>query len=352
MDDVYRRLAEHLDRLPAGFPPTESGVELRILKRLFTPEQAEIAASLSAMPEPVPVIAERLGRDEAELAEALEEMARSGLIYRMRKNGKTRYMAAQFVIGIWEYHVNDLDPELIRDFNEYVPHLMKESWQRTETKQLRVIPIAKSISARMHIMPYDVAEELIRNQSKIVVAPCICRKEHAMMGKGCGKPLETCLVFGGGAYFYEENGLGRSITADEALEILHGGIQEGLVLQPGNSQKPMNICMCCGDCCQILKNLNTMDAPARVVCSNFTAQVDSEACVACGNCEEICQMDAIAVDETAVVDPDRCIGCGLCVSVCDTDAMSLLEKPSEQQVVPPANTVETYLKMAQERGLI
>lgn len=352
MDDIYRRLAEHLDRLPAGFPPTESGVELRILKRLFTPEQAEIAASLSPMPEPVPVIAERLGRDEAEMAEALEEMARAGLIYRMRKNGKTRYMAAQFVIGIWEYHVNDLDPELIRDFNEYVPYLMKESWQRTETKQLRVIPISKSISAQMHIMPYDVAEELIRDQSKIVVAPCICRKEHAMVGKGCGKPLETCLVFGGGAYFYEENGLGRSISADEALEILHGGIKEGLVLQPGNSRKPMNICMCCGDCCQILKNLNTMDAPAKVVCSNFTAQVDPEACVACGNCEEICQMDAIAVDDTAVVDPDRCIGCGLCVSVCDTDAMTLLEKPSEEQVVPPANTVETYLKMAQERGLI
>ena len=40
MPDVYTRLREHLDRLPAGFPATESGVELRILKRLFTPDEA------------------------------------------------------------------------------------------------------------------------------------------------------------------------------------------------------------------------------------------------------------------------------------------------------------------------
>ena len=40
MTDVYQDLARHLDNLPAGFPRTETGVEIRILKRLFTPREA------------------------------------------------------------------------------------------------------------------------------------------------------------------------------------------------------------------------------------------------------------------------------------------------------------------------
>ena len=67
-DDVYRRLQKHIDELPVGYPATESGVELRILRRLFTPEEAEVALALSAIPETVEKIQHRLpGRstDEA-----------------------------------------------------------------------------------------------------------------------------------------------------------------------------------------------------------------------------------------------------------------------------------------------
>ena len=125
MSDVYENLAKHLDNLPTGFPATESGVELRILKRLFTPEEAEIATGLMMMPEPVAGIAARMERNPETLAPVLEDMSKKGLIFRATKGGQKLYMAAQFVIGIWEYHVNDLDEELIRDFNEYVPHLTR-----------------------------------------------------------------------------------------------------------------------------------------------------------------------------------------------------------------------------------
>ena len=40
---VYRKLQKYLDRMPISYPETESGVEIRILKHLFTPEEAEIA---------------------------------------------------------------------------------------------------------------------------------------------------------------------------------------------------------------------------------------------------------------------------------------------------------------------
>jgi len=352
MTDVYQRLAKHLDNLPAGFPPTETGVELRILKRLFSEEEAKIATGLTMMLEPVTAIAQRMGCNEAELAPMLEEMSKKGLIFRSTKDGKKHYMAAQFLVGIWEYHLNDLNEDLIRDVNEYLPHLSKKRWFKQETKQLRVVPISQSINAEMSIMPYELAEEIIKKQSKIVVASCICRKEHEMVGEGCDKPKEACLIFGTGAYYYEENGLGRSITKDDALAILNSGFEAGLVLQPGNAQKSSNICLCCGCCCQILKNLKMLDRPAQLVHTNYYAEVAMEDCTACEACVDRCPMNAIEVEDTARVDPDRCIGCGLCVTECPEDAMKLMQKDAAEQYVPPEKTFETYLKMARERGKI
>jgi len=351
MEDSYRKLAKHLANTPGGFPATESGVELRILKRLFTDKEAQIATSLVMMPEPASAIALRSGIDVEELEPALKEMVRKGLIIHSGKGGIDHYMTAQFVVGIWEYQVNRLTKELIKDFNEYVPFLMKDQ-EIQKTKQLRVVPVTKSINADMKVMDYEEAEAIIRDQSKIVVAPCICRKEHEMIGKGCGKLLEACLVFGGGAYFYEERGIGRTISRDEALDILHQGIEQGLVLQPGNSKKPMNICMCCECCCQILNNIKQSDSPAAVVNSSYFAQADQETCTACEACEDICPMDAIEIGDTAQVITQRCIGCGLCVTACDFDSMQLRPKDEPKRWVPPENTVETYMTIAKEKGLI
>ena len=352
MTDVYKKLAEHLDNLPTSYPSTDSGVELRILKRLFTPEEAEIATTLTMMPEPVAGIAERTGRDAEALAETLAEMSRKGLIFRISKGDKTLYSAAQFVIGIWEYHVNSLDEDLIRDVNEYMPILMKKGLLSAKTQQLRVVPVAKSVSAEMAVMPFEAAEAIINKQSKIIVSPCICRKEQKMIGKGCDKPSEACLIFGAGAYYYEKNGLGREIDKAEALDILKAGVDAGLVLQPGNQQKSMNICMCCGCCCGVLKNLKTLDKPAEVIHTNYYAQVDEELCTACEACVDRCQMDAITVEEAALVNLDRCIGCGLCVTDCPTEAITLEQKAEDSRYLPPKNVFETYMNIAQERGLM
>ena len=351
MNDVYEKLAKHLDDLPTGFPATDSGVELRILKRLFLPREAAVATSLSMKPQPVSTIAKRLNEAEQDMAQLLESMSKKGLIIRSSRGAQNLYMAAQFLVGIWEYHVNDLDVELIKDFNEYAPHLVNTQLN-LKTKQIRVIPISKSISAEMRIMPYEEAESIIKEQSKIVVAPCICRREHQMLGKGCDYPIESCLIFGGAAYFYEGNGIGRSISGKEALEILNMGQEAGLVIQPGNSQKPSNICLCCSCCCQILKSLKNLDHPAKIACANYYAEVNEEDCTACGVCEERCQMDAITINDAAVINTDRCIGCGLCVTTCDTQAIKLLAKDEAEKTIPPATLSETYMNIARERGKI
>ena len=57
----YSDLAEHLDRLPGGFPPSVTGAEIRLLERLFTPEEAALAIHLTLEREGVEVIAGRAG---------------------------------------------------------------------------------------------------------------------------------------------------------------------------------------------------------------------------------------------------------------------------------------------------
>lgn len=353
MDNVYKKLAAHLDTLPTGYPATESGVELRILKRLFSPEEAELVSKLSMIPEPVSSIADRIGQSAEELAPVLEAISKKGLIYRSGKGNDAYYMASQFVIGFWEFNLKNLTPELITDVNEYLPEFMKKSWTAHATKQLRVIPISTDITPDMDIMSYEVAEEIIRSQKKIVVSDCICRTEHEIMGHGCGYPLEVCLSFGNGAYYYEGNGIGRAIGQDEALSILKKGRDAGLVLQPGNAIRPANICMCCGCCCQVLKNLKTLDKPAEAVHSNHFARVEADECVGCESCVDRCHMDAISMDgDKAVIDPGRCIGCGVCVPACPADALEFVRKDPSLLYEPPATLFDASYLMAKERGNI
>lgn len=352
LEDVYQRLARFLDHLPGGYPATESGVELRILRRLFDEDQAALAVHLTMRPETPETVAKRAGLDPQDCADRLETMAKAGLIYRRRKDGSVQYSASQFVVGIWEYHVNDLDPGLIEDFNEYLPHLFQADVWRS-VPQLRTIPISESIQVEREILPYERAEHLVREQRKIVVAPCICRREHAMMGEGCERPLEMCLIFGGPAEYYIENGLGRAINTEEALQILARAEEDGLVLQPSNSKQIVNICCCCGCCCQVLRFFKRHPQPASLVSTPFMVAADPDLCIGCGDCLDRCQMDALSlVDEIAAPDEARCIGCGLCVTSCSTESLRLVRKPQAEQSQVPTTLARTYMKLARERGVL
>lgn len=348
--DIYAKLAKFLDGLPGGFPSTDTGVEIRILKRLFSPEEAEMAMKLSLIPEEAGVIAKRAKKNEAHTAVLLDLMSQKGLLYRVEKEGRpTLYMATQYVIGIWEYHVNDLDPDLIRDMDEYIPTLFNvETWKKAP--QLRTIPVGRSIPVELDVMPYEQAEELIQAHKKFLVAPCICRKEKTMIGEGCEKPEESCLVLGSATNYYFKNGLGRIIEKEEALEILNKADKSGLVLQPSNSQKIVNICCCCGCCCAVLRTVKNHPKPAELVSSAFTVEYDSDLCSNCQVCVDRCQMDAIAISEDHVEhDFDRCIGCGLCVSTCPAEALTLVRKQKSEQPHVPKTFMETNIRLLRAR---
>jgi ferredoxin len=172
-----------------------------------------------------------------------------------------------------------------------------------------------------------------------------------LLGQGCDKPEESCLVLGSVADYIVQTGRGRRISQGEMLDILQRADESGLVLQPDNAQDPLFMCTCCGCCCGILRSLKRDPHPARMASSPFYARLDTTSCNGCGLCAKRCQMDAIRVcDEKAVLDEDRCIGCGLCVRTCPHDCLSLVHKPPAETPRVPKDHVRAVLQVAQARG--
>ena len=342
-----------LDELATGYPATESKVEIRLLERLFTEEEAELFLQLSPLLENPKDVARRLNRDPDQLIEMLEQMAKKGLLFRKRKGKSVRYSAVPYVVGIFEFQLRRMDEGFARDHEAYFETAFGRTIQSFQTPVLRTIPVNRQLVADYPVAPFEDVIQIIESQEKIAVAPCICRTTAHLVGKGCDKLQENCFSFGSHAEYYVENGMGRYITIDEAKAIVRKNEEEGLVMQPFNSKKVGGMCSCCGDCCGVLRSLKMHPAPAKMVQSNYYARVDEAECTACETCLDRCQIDAIDVtDGLAVIDLERCIGCGLCVTTCPTDAIELIKKPEDQLYDPPKTGAETYIRIMQERGKI
>jgi Pyruvate/2-oxoacid:ferredoxin oxidoreductase delta subunit len=331
-DTPYQQLREYLDRYPIGFPETESGVEIEILRRLFTEDEARLTVKLLPFPEEVSQIAERLGMETRALSEMLDEMAERGLIFRMRREGAVLYRPAAFMIGLYEYSVKRIDRELAALFAEYYETAFLDEMGASGVPGFKVIPVEENLAPDDELLPYHKLKESIRAARRIAVTDCVCRKETKLLGKSCGFPIESCLSFGVAAEYYIETGLGREIDADEAIRILDETDGHGLVHAGANSKHLSNICNCCPCCCASMKGITQRGHEKhRYMNAIFEAVVDEEACTECELCIEQCPVGAIAVDQTAGVDRDKCLGCGVCATVCPTDAIRLTLRPDGQE---------------------
>ena len=153
------------------------------------------------------------------------------------------------------------------------------------------------------------------------------------------------------AQYYLENTLGRKIGEEELLSILKMGEEKALVLSPTNAKDILNICMCCGCCCGMLRLLKKFPKPADTFSPSFHAQIAPDLCTVCGACAERCQMEAIiAGAEYYEINRDRCIGCGLCVTTCPVEAITLKAKSNPPQI--PETIIDMQVKIAKERGII
>jgi Pyruvate/2-oxoacid:ferredoxin oxidoreductase delta subunit len=344
---VYRDLQRHLDRLPIGFPATESGVEIRILKHLFTPEEASLAMQLSMLPEPLTRIHKRVrksGVSTEELEQSLEQMVRKGLVMSRTRDGKTRYSNEMLAIGMYEHQVDRMAQGFVEDMLQYLDEGFGAELYRTKIPQLRTVPIERGVPQEYGVATYDSIREIVGAvEGQIVVANCICRQAKDRVGESCRQTelRETCLIFGHAAEHYLEMGLARSITKEEALAILSKAEDAGLVLQPINSQRPEAVCCCCGDCCGLLMAAKKFPKPSELYATSYYAEVDAERCNACASCVDRCQLQAAKLlNDVCAVDRDRCIGCGVCVASCTLKAIQLRKK--ETAPAPPASTGILY----------
>jgi electron transport complex protein RnfB len=351
MKEVYERLRERMDDLGTGYPATESGVEIRILKKLFTEEEADLFVHLTPLLETPEDAAKRLGREVEQTAKLMNRMAQKGQLLRLQRGDTVRFAPMPYVAGIFDLQVNTMDRELAFAMDEYYDSELGRTAQSFKTPLFRTIPINKELVVQWPISPYEDALEILENHEVFAVVPCVCRTWRKLSDKGCEKPIETCLQLGSNATHFVKQGIGRFISKEEAKEIVKSSEKSGLVLQPFNSQKIGTLCSCCGDCCGMLRSLKKQPVPAAAIKSNYYAVVDVEECTGCETCLDRCQMEAIKiVDEKAVIDLDRCISCGLCVTTCETDAVSLSIKTDDQLYVPPKSITETYMRIANERG--
>jgi ferredoxin len=281
----------------------------------------------------------------------MEDMAQKGLLFRKRKGDRVRYAAVPYVVGIFEHQLKRMDREFAKDHEEYFETAFGRTVQSFKTPVMRTIPINRQLVANYPVAPYEDILQILDNQQTIAVAPCVCRTTTHLAGKDCEKPVENCFSFGSHADYYVENGMGRYISADEAKAIVQKNEEAGLVMQPFNSQKIGGMCSCCGDCCGVLRSLKMHPTPAKMVQSNYFAQVDKDECTGCETCIGRCQMEAIdVIDGSADIQLDRCIGCGLCVSTCPVEAIRLIQKPPDQLYEPPKTGMDTYIRILQERG--
>lgn len=348
-DELYTNLREFLDKLPGGYPATDSGVEIRILKKLFSPEDAELTLKLKPEPEDVATIAARIGMDESALSEKLEDMAKRGLIFRVRENGAPKYQAFQYIVGVYEFQLPYMDREFAEMMEEYFPYLGM-SLGSLQTKQLRIAPVDSSIDALPKVAPYNKIREMVKKQELIVNNDCICRREMEVLDQKCDKPRDLCFSFGKFAQYGIDNGTGTQVTAEEALKLLDKADEAALVMSPSNTQELEFICCCCGCCCGGLKRMKLFENPADYFQSYYTAEINADECTACGTCVDRCQIDAIEEkDDVMEVNPVRCIGCGLCVDTCPVEAITLNEIEGVED--PPADLDEVLQRLTSERGL-
>lgn len=321
--DIYARLRERLDACPPGAPETETMD--KILRMLFSPEEAEIACHLKFTLQTVSQLAARTGWEETRLEGALEDLANRGVILGQTREGKpTRYALMPIVPGFMEYTLMRRDR--IVDYDELARlwHQWSVESYSVPTPLFRVVPVQQAVPVTTGLLPYQQVYEVIDQADYISVTTCACRAS----ARNCDNTLDNCLNVGSIAQYLVDRGLARQIEREEALQILQDAEEAGLVHSFNNFEKTMSICNCCSCCCANLQGVTVLARPNTLANSSYEVSFDDSQCIGCMLCtEDRCPVGAISPYEDIIaVDIQRCIGCGLCTTVCPSEALTMKER--------------------------
>ncbi|QUH29795.1 FAD-dependent oxidoreductase [Vallitalea guaymasensis] len=282
--------------------------EYKILEPVVTEEMAEVALCLELRkPQSAEEIAPKCGKSVEKTAKLLWELAVAGVAFVNKIDGVDKYWHEIWVPGHMEMMVNNREnvkkyPQIAIAFDEYGKRKgpMGVGVFSPGTGPMRVIPIESAIDGETRKASYEEVSKYLNDNTIFSVSDCACRTTREVMGEGCGHLKEDmCIQMGHAAEYYIRTGRGREITREEAFEIIKKAEENGLVHSIPNldgSGKTHAICNCCGCSCFSMR-IAEMFVNPDMVRSNYVSHVDPEKCVGCGECVEVCPVNALKLGQ-------------------------------------------------------
>ena len=363
MQDLYNRLAIHMEHLTMGYPYTEELIDL--LKEMFSPAEAQVALAIPNDLAPLQVVSmenicARTDLPLPAVAEALESMAERNILFTAPvKDGSTGYALLQVGYGLpqtffWGGKEDETAKRMAKLVLNYfkVPTTQKV-YGGVRTKSFKYSPANKSIEIPMQgVMPNEQIGPIVNAATKIAVAHCPCRMSAKILGRtDCPHSLEVCVKYDELAEFVIAKGLAREISKDEAHQIMANSEKEGLVHMVDNAQGQIkHTCNCCGHYCWNVGIIRRRKIPRdQLMAVYFIRETELEECIGCGACADICPVDAvIMVDDKPRVDLDWCIGCGVCAIQCPADVISIKRRIENKG---PQDFAQLHRQIKTEKGL-
>ena len=283
---------------------TYSDPEYRILEPIVSDDMCEVMMHMRLeTPRTAEDIARRAKKSVDFTQTQLDKLVTCGVIRARTVDGAPGYYYPIWVPGIMEGILTNREqcdkyPDLGRCFEEYTRRRVGvlAPVMAPGMSFMRVMPVMSAIENNSRTASYDEISTLIDKAEIISVGPCSCRRARRLMGEGCGHLEEDmCMYLNENARTYIKTGAHREVSKEEAYQILKRAEDNGLVHEINQApgfEDASAICNCCGCSCFALRIGEYFRKPDSLR-SNFVAKVDKQNCVACGQCVENCQMNAL-----------------------------------------------------------
>lgn len=358
---IYEKLVDAVGMRGGGAPGIKGPELYALMEELFTPEEAELAVKMPLNPISAADLASAIGRSATKVEKMLETMANKGLVFSHERGGVRFYTLMALAPGMFEFQftkgeVNERTKRLARLFDDYfnvmMPAIEKAGRKAALFPAARVVSVEQEVPAGFEVYPYNLVSHYIDKSEHLAVSICYCRHHGELVGRPCDRPKDVCMSFGPAAKFTIERGFGRAVSKKEAQEILKRAEKAGLVHCSSNTSKYLDfICNCCPCHCGFIQSIKNAAIPNMVATSSFIASLKEGECNGCGDCVEMCPVEALALEgDVVALELKQCIGCGLCVSTCPTEALRL--EPREGAPVPPRDRHELNAAIISSLGQI
>ncbi len=282
--------------------------EYKVLEPIITEEMAAVALCLEFRhPQSADEVALLCGKTVEETSAFLWDLAVAGAACVNKLDGVDKYWLEIWIPGHMEAIVNNIEntkkyPQIGKAFDDYGRRKAPLAVGNfpVGTGPMRVIPIESSINGETRKASYEEVSKYIEEHDRFSVSDCSCRTSREELGEGCGHLKEDmCIQLGWAAEYYIRTGRGKEISREEAYEVIRKAEENGLMHSVPNVEGPGKthaICNCCGCSCYALRNA-TMWTNHDFVRSNYVSEVDSEKCVACGECVEVCPTNSLKLGQ-------------------------------------------------------